>query len=290
MDRKPTSDTALRQWDPQTERLCGSNVLVIGPKEQGGKSTILMDLWVRYLASTHQHLFVFCSADDHKSIRQYTMLTDRANIVHDPASVDNIVSWLTNRMHTRNAYSPNNAHSASGDQKEQEPTPVAIVFESSFLGLYARALFKRQAGRALFMNGRHIKATVLCAMLSTAELKPAIRHNLDYVIFTGGGLAHNEVQRLYQAFELPFANLMQFRQALDFFTSNHSVLVCKRIARPVQLFWWRAQPFGMSALLPPARVVVDLMIHLRDQGTTATIAVAAAAARQLRLVCPKSLR
>lgn len=109
--------------------------------------------------------------------------------------------------------------------------------------LYDNSWVKNTDIRALFMNGRHFKSTLIITMQYALGIPPNLRTNIDYIFILRENIQSNR-KRLYEQYAGMFNNLEIFNQVMDHCTENYECLVINNNSRSNkledQVFWYKA--------------------------------------------------
>ena len=90
--------------------------------------------------------------------------------------------------------------------------------------MYDKKCLKTTAMRELFMNGRHMKVTFICAVQYIMDIGPDLRSQIDYVFALRENIISNRM-KLWKYFFGVFPSFADFAAVLHRCTENYSALV-----------------------------------------------------------------
>ena len=110
--------------------------------------------------------------------------------------------------------------------------------------LYDKKILKSTNIRDIFMNGRHLRLSVLLACQYIMDMGPDLRTQVDYVFALRENIISNKT-KLFRYFFGMFEKYEDFSRVMDACTENYSCLVldntCKTNRIEDCLFWYRAE-------------------------------------------------
>lgn len=113
--------------------------------------------------------------------------------------------------------------------------------------MFDKRLLKEKCMRALFLNGRHYRCTLLLSSQYLMDVDVACRTNTDYVFVLRETILNNR-KRLYDNFFGMFPSFEAFCQVMDTCTENFECLVLDNTSRSNNLedcvFWYKARLRG----------------------------------------------
>jgi len=109
--------------------------------------------------------------------------------------------------------------------------------------LYDKKILRTTSIRDIFMNGRHLRLSVLIACQYVMDMGPDLRTQCDYVFALRENIISNKA-KLWKYFFGMFDKYDDFSRVMDHCTENYSCLVldntCKTNRLEDCLFWYRA--------------------------------------------------
>lgn len=209
----------LRKFDPST---MGPNrvVLVVG-KRNTGKSVLVKDL-MYHLRGIPAGVVISATADATGWYRGWIPDT----FVHDEYKKD-LVERLIARQRKL--------------CKTGRPRDAFLILDDC---MYDKRFLRDKCIRALFLNGRHLRTTVILTAQYAMDVDVTCRSNIDYVFCFREPILANR-QRLYQNFFGMFPSFDVFCQVLDRTTENFECLVLNNVSRSNavedNVFWYKAK-------------------------------------------------
>lgn len=129
--------------------------------------------------------------------------------------------------------------------------------------MYDKKNLKSTAMRDVFMNGRHLKISLMIAAQYMMDMGPDLRTQIDYVVSTREMIIANKV-KLWKYFYGMFERFDDFSKVMDKCTENFGVIVIDNTSRSSSLedcvFWYRA-----DINLPNYRMGKDIYWKLSEQ-------------------------
>lgn len=110
--------------------------------------------------------------------------------------------------------------------------------------MFDDAWLKTKLMRYFFMNGRHIRITLIIASQYVMGVPKAIRSCIDYVFICAHSSAADR-KCLYENYAAGFSTLKEFNKALDSCTQNYKCMVIRRNSTSRNLsdqVWWYKAP------------------------------------------------
>ena len=109
--------------------------------------------------------------------------------------------------------------------------------------MYDKKILKSTNVRDVFMNGRHLKLSVLLACQYIMDMGPDLRSQVDYVFALRENIISNKT-KLFKYFFGMFEKFEDFSRVMDACTENYSCLVLDNTSKSNRiedcLFWYRA--------------------------------------------------
>jgi len=148
---------------------------IVGIRDSDNAALVLSHLCHEAMAAGRvEELFVFCDEMvSEATMAQYTALTDRANVYHDPSDLASVVV----HCHTT-------------------PRRQRLVVLADHTN--AKAFFRSKAARQLLFNGRHFGATILIALNYWGDLPKEMNAQVDNLFVLGPVRSMSIVQQLHQ--------------------------------------------------------------------------------------------
>lgn len=218
-----TARLRVRKWDPSTikdDRI----VLFIGARGTG-KSVMQMDIM--------KHM---CSRVDFGVGMTPTMDTLTEWEKHIPPS------WLFEGFNQEKLEDMIDAQRRSLRQGRQ--TRHLFLFLDDCV--YDKKVLKSTAMRDVFLNGRHLKLHMSCAVQYLMDMGPDLRTNIDYVICMREKILANRI-KLHKYFFGMFERFEEFNKVFEKCTENYCAMVMDNTVASSSrvedcVFWYRADP------------------------------------------------
>ena len=202
----------------------GKVIVFIGKRETG-KSFLVRDL-LYY----HQDIPVGCVISGTEGANSFYSKIMPGIFIHNQFT-DKVVNNYIKRQ--------KKIVKASGTNDQVDPRAFLILDDC----LYDASWTKNTDIRALFMNGRHFKSTLIITMQYALGIPPSLRTNIDYIFILRENIQANR-KRLYEQYAGMFNNLDTFNQVMDQCTENFECLVINNNAKSNkledQVFWYKA--------------------------------------------------
>lgn len=132
------------------------------------------------------------------------------------------------------------AHQRQRGKKKLSQKNILMVLDDM---MYDKKVLKGQGIRDIFMNGRHLKITLVNAMQYCMDMGPDLRSQVDYCFALRENIVANRV-KLWKYFFGGFENFDDFCTVLTECTSNNECLVIDNTVKSNNLedmiFWYKA--------------------------------------------------
>jgi len=183
-------------------------------RRQCGKSVVMRSIVQHRAQPDDNKALVFYPADEKAKFWKGFFAADRAQFI-------------------RNESFP---YGLSDDQKQY---PSTIVLEQI---MYLEKVCRSFQFRNLIMNNRQMKSDVHLSLSELSDLKPVLRQQGDYIFIFAHHTQDRKLQ-LYQHFgSACFDSFQEFDEAFGLCTQNYGCMVFDLTAKPVQVYWYRADP------------------------------------------------
>jgi hypothetical protein len=146
--------------------------------------------------------------------------------------------------------------------------PSLLIFED--LEFLAKPIWKQQAIRKVFLNGRWSKVYAIAAVQYLNRIELSVRSMMDYAVF----MMENNVSvrdRIWKQFCGILPSMQEFEAVFMRCTEDHKCLVvdCRSTSYKVDdmLFWYKASEHGAYHVGVPA--VWDMRVDMRNKQLTA---------------------
>lgn len=165
--------------------------------------------------------------------------------------VDHTPASLVHRSFSEQAVKELVTHQRRMAHKKRKQEHVLLILDDM---MYDKSVLKSPVMRDIFMNGRHLKITVIIAMQYCMDMSPDLRSQVDYVMVMRDNIMSNRM-KLYKFFFGVFPTFGEFASTMDACTENHECLLIDNTQKSNQItdiiFWYRADtnlpPFRLSS-------------------------------------------
>jgi len=200
----------IKKFD--TNNITDSVILIIGNRATG-KSYLARDLLVKQNNST--------------------------SVVISPTELSNkIYSECTANLFIHEKYSSNIIE----DIVNKQHSGIAIILDDC---LYDKTWINDKNIKTLFMNGRHLKTTLIITLQGPYNMPPFYRSNSDYVFIFKDNNRNNK-KKIYENYGFMFPTFDLFSQTMDKYTDDYGCLVLNNTSKHKTfeecVFWYKADP------------------------------------------------
>ena len=240
----------INKFDPSTLR--PYRIILCVGKRGTGKSVLLQDLMYHIRANVD----ICCAmSPTQENLTNYEKLMPRS-FVHERFEEPTLTALV--------------AHQRAVARK-QEPYRILVVLDDL---MYDKSVLKATCIREIFMNGRHLRITLINAMQYVMDMSPDLRSQIDYVFALRENIIANR-KKLYNFFFGMFPTFDEFEKVMNACTGDHDCLVMDNTIGSNNIsecvFWYKAKLTQPTFKLCRSRFwLKDSCYFCGDEGLDAT--------------------
>ena len=219
----------VKRFDPSTMQK-HRIILLIG-KRGTGKSTLINDL-MSHLKSYVNLPFAMTPTEESTTMFESCMPN---SCIHPNAGANTLQNVIE--------------HQRKVGRKKMKQENILLVLDDM---MYDKKIMKSVEMRDIFMNGRHLKITLINAMQYCMDMGPDLRTQIDYVFALRENIISN-LTRLWKYFFGMFTSYSDFEKTFKALTEDNGAIVIDNTVKSNQIkdciFWYKA-----SIDIPPYKL------------------------------------